>query len=493
MLHRFYRLFIIVLSSLALSLIPCFVFAGHRDSQYRLSRRHDKFVSVSNTTTTRRAAFWALFNLTPGGGETYFLTAALAIQQLGYEIDIVIFDDNACGTHECISGTLVSLRIPLQRFRVVVLTFGVDWYRELWMKNKEVLNQQYDILFTMGNMRWSNIPPIGRTFNIFMCQFPFDELNRDRKSQAYLLYGPPSLFPHYDLVLVNSKYTFFWYIKSIFTSPGVIDAALVESTLLIPNVSVVYPPVISLKGRAVAKRDGTQFSADVRHVLEINSQTVNIAVMGRFFRGAQSKGHDLAIEIFKKVISSTNKPLHLYLMGYIHANAESLAYVEELKANISSLPITILTNLKVDEVPLIMSKMKIFWHLTGARYLGSSGFVDPGQFEHFGIAIVEAMSVGCIPICTKIGGPSEIVSHRVDGYLAESIYDYSSYTLEILNSPSLDHMVAAAQHKISSFTRSLFIEKIQDIVGKGIETKKESKINVRRNTTSTFTASFSFL
>jgi glycosyltransferase involved in cell wall biosynthesis len=37
--------------------------------------------------------------------------------------------------------------------------------------------------------------------------------------------------------------------------------------------------------------------------------------------------------------------------------------------------------------------------------------------EHFGLAIVEAMAAGCVPLAFRGGGPTEIIRHGETGFL----------------------------------------------------------------------------
>ena len=55
----------------------------------------------------------------------------------------------------------------------------------------------------------------------------------------------------------------------------------------------------------------------------------------------------------------------------------------------------------------------MLWHAAG---FGEDPSSHPDRFEHFGIAVVEAMAAGIVPIVFGAAGPAEIVRHGVDGY-----------------------------------------------------------------------------
>jgi len=77
--------------------------------------------------------------------------------------------------------------------------------------------------------------------------------------------------------------------------------------------------------------------------------------------------------------------------------------------------------------------------------------------EHFGIAIVEAMRAGLVPLCYHLGGPSEIVEHGRSGYLYRDAEELKIFTMLLISrQASLDSMRSAAQSRAMRFTRDEF-------------------------------------
>jgi glycosyltransferase involved in cell wall biosynthesis len=100
------------------------------------------------------------------------------------------------------------------------------------------------------------------------------------------------------------------------------------------------------------------------------------------------------------------------------------------KAIEGKLPVTFLNNVAPEVIASTLSKSTIFWHLTGINEMTAATQgkqIDPASLEHFGIAVVEAMSMGCIPIVLNLGGNVDIVDHGINGYLASSIEDYLKF------------------------------------------------------------------
>ena len=61
----------------------------------------------------------------------------------------------------------------------------------------------------------------------------------------------------------------------------------------------------------------------------------------------------------------------------------------------------------------------------------SDAFCLASSYEGFPISLIEAMSVGLVPLCTPVGGIIDTISNDVNGLLA---YDYSENAIyELLN------------------------------------------------------------
>jgi hypothetical protein len=50
----------------------------------------------------RTAGLFTEYALTPGGGESYFLTTAAIFHKIGLKVEISMFDENLCKTRECV-------------------------------------------------------------------------------------------------------------------------------------------------------------------------------------------------------------------------------------------------------------------------------------------------------------------------------------------------------------------------------------------------------
>ena len=156
-------------------------------------------------------------------------------------------------------------------------------------------------------------------------------------------------------------------------------------------------------------------------------------MLGRFFPGRQNKGHKTAIQIIEKLVSSIPH-VHLTMIGNVHPNKASKLYVQELKDLVKSkfLPVSFATNASPKVIEWHLRNSLVVWHLTGIEQSDvvyqkkltplfgvqkEDELEDPASYEHFGIALVEAMNSGCIPIALNKGGVTEIIRDKVNGYL----------------------------------------------------------------------------
>jgi glycosyltransferase involved in cell wall biosynthesis len=89
--------------------------------------------------------------------------------------------------------------------------------------------------------------------------------------------------------------------------------------------------------------------------------------------------------------------------------------------------------------------------------------------EHFGIATVEAMQLGCVPIVPAGGGQPEIVEHGTSGFVCESFDDLERYTVELASDgPRVGVMSQAAIKRGDAFNPAVFERQLVALVaGKG--------------------------
>ncbi len=177
----------------------------------------------------------------------------------------------------------------------------------------------------------------------------------------------------YSAILSNSQFTTmwidkYWGLKSI----------------------VCYPPVdLIFKNR-----------------IDFNKKRNWICSVGRFFTLGHGKKQEILIQAFKKFYDLGNYDWELHLMGGLANDPSNIDYLNKLKSLAEGYPIFFHLNISRKELEIIYRKSRIYWHATG---FGENSEKEPILFEHFGIAPVEAISAGCIPILYDGGGLPEII------------------------------------------------------------------------------------
>ena len=236
----------------------------------------------------------------------------------------------------------------------------------------------------------------------------------------------------YQIIIANSSFTKQW-IRKYWN---------IDAKVLYPPITFIcHPEFISGSKNKIPKPLQGQQSPISKHNW--------ICSLGRFFTLGHGKKQEVMIEAFKVLydsinlkaqisnVKSTNQisnpksqisndhqlttsnqsptsslqspiaNLELHLIGGVGKEPSSIRFVETLKEMAKGYPIYFHFNATRNEVEEILLKSKIYWHAAG---FGENPEKDPIKFEHFGIAPIEAVSAGCIPILFNGGGLPEIIN-----------------------------------------------------------------------------------
>lgn len=386
------------------------------------------------------------YRLSPGGGEKVFLTALSSYQQLGYHILLFLDPAKFCQTIDCIRQAAEKLLIE-----------DIDWTRVkviLDARRHSHISTWYnvDAYFEIGNTKAPRNFGLGRRHNLYTCQFPFD-LDTPLSSESLDILGS------YDDVMVYSNYVHFWYMN--YTLNDIIRS---NGRVKLPPVRVVAPPVGGKHHETL-----TTNSLTMLHQKQGASSTFNILMLGRIFYARQNKGYHVAVPTFKRLLQADHgeHDLHLHIIGALSQIKGSKEYLAQLQSNASTLPITFHTGIAEDKLQSLLRNGSIFWHMTGIDQ--PRDHFDPASLEHFGIAHLEAMAYGMIPIVTDRGGPIETTRHGIDGYHAASPEEFVRYTLQILRMDSDERvkMRRAAIESSKRFSPDKFIANMMKLVRQG--------------------------
>jgi len=97
----------------------------------------------------------------------------------------------------------------------------------------------------------------------------------------------------------------------------------------------------------------------------------------------------------------------------------------------------------------------------------------PSEMESFGLAALEGMACEVPPIACRVGGVPELVTHGVDGFLAEAgdVATMAGDAIRLLENPSLYEQVskAARQTALTRFCSTLIIPRYEELYRRVLE------------------------
>jgi len=179
-----------------------------------------------------------------------------------------------------------------------------------------------------------------------------------------------------------------------------------------------------------------------------------IAGLGRFFDpkfGHCKRQLDL-LHAFLAMEQPDATGWRLELVG--GADASSRDYALAVRRGAVGHPVGVHFNAPRSLVQQTLAAASIFWHGGG---FGEDPNEHPERFEHFGIAVVEAMAAGAVPVVFGAAGPAEIVRHGVDGYHWHTQDELVQFTRRLIADEDLrEAMSASAQARARDFSHEVF-------------------------------------
>ena len=166
---------------------------------------------------------------------------------------------------------------------------------------------------------------------------------------------------------------------------------------------------------------------------------------------------------FREMVDAGLHGGQLHIVGGLTDEPEHLRYFAELQALAQNYPIHLHPNLPHAQLTQLVGAAKMYWHATG---FGEDLARFPDRAEHFGIATVEAMSAGCVPVVIDAGGQPEIVTSQTCGLLWRSLDELKAHTLALINQPErLAACAAQAQQRSQTFCdAAAFNQRVQQLV-----------------------------
>jgi len=145
-------------------------------------------------------------------------------------------------------------------------------------------------------------------------------------------------------------------------------------------------------------------------------------------------------------------------VGGLNATPDNREYFDTVRRIGSASGASVDANLSRPELARLLERARIFWHAMG---LDEDTDLYPERAEHFGIATVEAMAAGAVPVVINKGAQPEIVEHGRTGFLWNTLTELRTYTALLANDRELwTRMSAAARERANDFQRERFLREM---------------------------------
>lgn len=352
-----------------------------------------------------RALIYDPYLDTLGGGEKYCLTVAEYLIKDGWKVDLL------WGNKEIVKKAIGRFGLQIESLKTRKFIFP---QRKLLFQ-RYLFFYKYDLVFWLSD---GSVPFLLGKKNVLHIQRPFIGVNgRSLLNQIKLK------FIH--KIVCNSEFTKEYIDKEY----GV-------------NSVVLYPPAEIIKA-------------------DLDKKKNIILAVGRFEESFQAKRQDILIEAFRNMIDKGLKSWRFVLLGSSLNDPGKNRFLLRLRKAAKSYPIEFLVNASHQKLIEIYREAKIFWHAAG---YGIDEKRQPWKTEHFGIAPVEAMSAGCVPIVYDAGGLKEIV-RRGEGERWRTKGELVSETFGIIsNKKKYQRQQKAAVIRAKDFSKEKFYESLMGLI-----------------------------
>ncbi len=340
-----------------------------------------------------------------GGGEKYMLTIASYLSEI-HSVDLFWDDKTILKRAE--------KRFPLNYSNISVVKNLFMSPSSFFEKKKKM--ESYDLIIYLSD---GSIPFLFGKKNILHFQFPTPWV----KSQNILTKLKLSKITK---VICNSNYTK-KYIDDIFHVSS----------------EVLYPPCTLI--RHTEKKQNIILTVGRLNILSENNDFKKLEWM---------------LSVFKNHIYPDFNDWKFIVV--VTCVEEDKKIVEQWKKDAEKFPIEIMTDIEYSKLAEFYSVAKIYWHAAG---YGEDLNKHPERAEHFGIAPVEAMSAGTVPIVINAGGIPEIIDEGKNGMVWTTEKELISKTKQmIIHNDTREKLAENATLKSELFSEESFVKKLLSII-----------------------------
>jgi glycosyltransferase involved in cell wall biosynthesis len=188
---------------------------------------------------------------------------------------------------------------------------------------------------------------------------------------------------------------------------------------------------------------------------------VTILSVSRFIAGhGNPKRHDILIRAFTSLSSDVRQRCRLVLAGGANDDEKTRKYIETLKSDAAGKTIVFAINIPQEELEYLYRRAAVFWHAMGFERSPR----HPESAEHFGMATVEAMSYGVVPLVFDDGGHREVVDDSC-GVCWRTVGELVDATESVLaDSARWRHWSEGARHRAREFSLERVGSRVRELI-----------------------------
>jgi glycosyltransferase involved in cell wall biosynthesis len=181
--------------------------------------------------------------------------------------------------------------------------------------------------------------------------------------------------------------------------------------------------------------------------------------VGRF---EVNKRQDILLDVFKNLRGVQESGWQLHFAGSTSLRTESKDFAARLLGEASGHRVFFHFDAPLETLRGLYRRASVYWHATGYGFPADE---CPDKQEHFGMATVEAMSAGAVPVVISSGGQREIVTHGANGLLWEDLQGLAENTrLLTSDEPLRRRLGQSARASVARFSRAAFNEKMDELL-----------------------------
>jgi glycosyltransferase involved in cell wall biosynthesis len=187
-----------------------------------------------------------------------------------------------------------------------------------------------------------------------------------------------------------------------------------------------------------------------------------IVSVGRFFgeQSGHSKRQLEMVQAFRTLIERGATGWRLVLIG--GCSGADREYAMKVREAAEGLPVELRLSAPGAVLDAHLASASIYWHAAG---YGADLQQNPERAEHFGIAPVEAMSAGAVPVVFDAAGPASVVRHGVDGLKYHTLDELVDLTLRLIaDEPYRAQLAEAARVRAEEYDLAHFDTKVRALV-----------------------------